>query len=382
MNAKLWGKRLCSLFLCLLMLTPAALAAGVRQDRTPIFSGDVFVDYMAEVILKSIPTGGKTDAQKIAAVYDWIIRNCKREGEYGDPYFDIDYLNAHGEEWADLYNSLYAQGKIRMHYDMYVNAFASDMALYRMGNCAHYSALLNVLLEHLGYETYLIAGEFINSDGSHVMHKWNLVLVDDQFYWLDVRMDHASYARTGSISHTYFMKTDTAQWAKRHEWDQAGYDQSIGISATQAEYRRIANGAAAAAVPNLSPIYVDGAPAMLGAFTIGGSNYFKLRDVALLLSQQSSPYRFSVDYDALSSTVSLTRGAEYAPQGSEFRDAGLRVRACTQTTTPILVDGEQCRPAAYQIAGSNYFKLRDLADIFGFGVDWDEQSRSILITTR
>lgn len=117
MNAKLWGKRLCSLFLCLLMLAPTALAAGVRQDRTPIFSGDVFVDYMAEVILKSIPTDGKTDAQKIAAVYDWIIRNCKREGEYGDPYFDIDYLNAHGEEWADLYNSLYAQGKIRMHYD-------------------------------------------------------------------------------------------------------------------------------------------------------------------------------------------------------------------------------------------------------------------------
>lgn len=382
MNAKLWGKRLCSLFLCLLMLTPTTLAAGVRQDRTPIFSGDVFVDYMAEVILKSIPTDGKTDAQKIAAVYDWIIRNCKREGEYGDPYFDIDYLNAHGEEWADLYNNLYAQGKIRVHYDMYVNAFASDMALYRMGNCAHYSALLNVLLEHLGYETYLIAGAFINSDGSHVEHKWNLVLVDDQFYWLDVRMDHASYARTGSISHTYFMKTDTAQWAKKHEWDQAGYDQAIGISATQAEYRRITNGAAAAAVPNLSPIYVDGAPTMLSAFTIGGSNYFKLRDVALLLSQQSSPYRFSVDFDVQSPTILLTRGAEYEPQGSEFQDAGLRVRACTQTTTPILLDGEPCRPAAYQIAGNNYFKLRDLADIFGFGVEWDEQSRSILITTR
>lgn len=48
---------------------------------------------------------------------------------------------------------------------------------------------------------------FVNNDGSTYDHKWNYVLVDGQYYWLDVRMDHAGYARTGSISHSYFLKS-------------------------------------------------------------------------------------------------------------------------------------------------------------------------------
>ena len=34
---------------------------------------------------------------------------------------------------------------------------------------------------------------FVNNDGSTYEHKWNYVLVDGQYYWLDVRMDHAGY---------------------------------------------------------------------------------------------------------------------------------------------------------------------------------------------
>ena len=213
------GKRICAFVLCLLLAlgaAPGVSAAGITQDRTPIFSGNPMLDYMAGVILNSIPTDGlTTDAQKIAAVYDWIIRNCDREGRGTETYFDRAYLEANAEQWGALYDSLYLQGKIRYHYDMYVSYLAEDMAMYRIGTCAHYASLLNVLLERLGYETYLVAGEFINNDGSRVEHKWNIVLVDDQFYWLDVRMDHSAYERTGRVSHTYFMKTDTDEWAQK-----------------------------------------------------------------------------------------------------------------------------------------------------------------------
>lgn len=379
------GKRVCAFILCLLMAVgtaPGLLAADITQDRTPIFSGNVILDYMAGVILNSIPTDGMTDAQKIAAVYDWIIRNCDREGAYGEPYFDMAYLKANAEQWGALYDSLYLQGKIRYHYDMYVSYLAESMALYRVGSCAHYASLLNVLLERLGYETYLVAGEFINSDGSHVEHKWNIVLVDDQFYWLDVRMDHANYERTGSISHTYFMKTDTDEWAKKHSWDREGYDLDIGITTTEQEYARIKAGTAAAARPNDVVLLIDGQTATLGAFQINGSNYLKLRDVALLLEDVDSPCHFGVGYDAATSTVTIQSGLTYTRVGGEYLGSGLRVRACTPAASRVVCNGQPVTLDAYEIIGSNYFKLRDLGTLLGFGVDWDEQTQTVILTTR
>ena len=380
------GKRICAFVLCLLLAlgaAPGVSAAGITQDRTPIFSGNPMLDYMAGVILNSIPTDGlTTDAQKIAAVYDWIIRNCDREGRGTETYFDRAYLEANAEQWGALYDSLYLQGKIRYHYDMYVSYLAEDMAMYRIGTCAHYASLLNVLLERLGYETYLVAGEFINSDGSHVEHKWNIVLVDDQFYWLDVRMDHANYERTGSISHTYFMKTDTDEWAKKHSWDREGYDLDIGITTTEQEYARIKAGTAAAARPNDVVLLIDGQTATLGAFQINGSNYLKLRDVALLLEDVDSPCHFGVGYDAATSTVTIQSGLTYTRVGGEYLGSGLRVRACTPAASRVVCNGQPVTLDAYEIIGSNYFKLRDLGTLLGFGVDWDEQTQTVILTTR
>ena len=48
---------------------------------------------------------------------------------------------------------------------------------------------------------------------------------------------------------------------------------------------------------------------------------------------------------------------------------------------PVYVDGEQAEIAGYLIDGSSYFRLRDIGDAVGFGVDWDEETRSIRIDT-
>ena len=54
------------------------------------------------------------------------------------------------------------------------------------------------------------------------------------------------------------------------------------------EYARIKAGTAAAARPNDVVLLIDGQTATLGAFQINGSNYLKLRDVALLLEDVDS----------------------------------------------------------------------------------------------
>ena len=106
----------------------------------------------------------------------------------------------------------------------YVAWAAYQMMLYRVGQCHNFAGLLTVLLGHLGYDCRLIDGVFLNRDGSAVEHKWNYVLLDGKYYWLDVRMDHANYERTGKLNHTYFLIEDTAQWEKKHSWDRSYSD--------------------------------------------------------------------------------------------------------------------------------------------------------------
>jgi len=53
----------------------------------------------------------------------------------------------------------------------------------------------------------------------------------------------------------------------------------------------------------------------------------------------------------------------------------------TPTTSRVLVDGEAVYAEAYNIGGSNYFKLRDVAEAVGFAVIWDGTGNRILIDT-
>ena len=77
-------KRLLSLLLTLALLVgllpTAAFAADRKYGDVPIYFGDVYIDYIAEEILKEIDLGGKTGVERIRAVYDWIVLKCERYG--------------------------------------------------------------------------------------------------------------------------------------------------------------------------------------------------------------------------------------------------------------------------------------------------------------
>lgn len=224
-----------------LLLAMAPSGAFAAPERKPIYVGFADVDYMAEEVLKQIPTEGKSPREQIKAVYDWIIWNCDREDWDGKYYFDENEVSiqASGEFYDKVAAKIEAGeillrqefeslagtnsgGGMFMSYDSnsYIASFAYDMMVTHTGNCAHYSSLLALLLGHLGYDCRLIPGEFINRSGSRVEHKWNYVLLDDGYYWLDVRMDHSAYASSGRIPYTYFLQKDTNSWAMRHAWDQ------------------------------------------------------------------------------------------------------------------------------------------------------------------
>ena len=63
-------------------------------------------------------------------------------------------------------------------------------------------------------------------------------------------------------------------------------------------------GAALTAQQSSQKIVVDGKPVQIEAYSIGGNNYCKLRDVGRAMN-------FSVEYDPLTNTVRIDSGAPY-----------------------------------------------------------------------
>ena len=125
---------------------------------------------------------------------------------------------------------------------------------------------------------------------------------------------------------------------------------------------------------------VDGEVKETEVYSINDANYFKLRDMAMLLNGTAA--QFGVDYDNATRTVSIRTGEAYTPVGGELAtgvDQSASARRSTQTVT---VDGAICKLIAYNIGGNNFFGLRDLGEALGFDVDYDAETRTMIVTSR
>jgi len=136
----------------------------------------------------------------------------------------------------------------------------------------------------------------------------------------------------------------------------------------------------AIARPTASAVVVNGKNTAFDAYNIGGSNYFKLRDIAYVLS--GSEKQFEVGWDGKKNAISLTSGAPYTPVGGEMAKKADGDKTAMPTSSDIFLDGKQIVLTAYNIGGYNYFKLRDMGRVLDFGVDWDEARNTIVIDTK
>lgn len=137
--------------------------------------------------------------------------------------------------------------------------------------------------------------------------------------------------------------------------------------------------AAAAAAPTSSTVLVNGEKKAFDAYSIDGNNYFKLRDLAFVLS--GTDKQFQVGWDGEANAISLTSGEAYTSVGGEMEGKSAGKQPAKPTSSKILLDGKEVSLTAYEIGGNNYFKLRDIGQTFDFGVGWDDASRTITIDT-
>ena len=120
-------------------------------------------------------------------------------------------------------------------------------------------------------------------------------------------------------------------------------------------------------------IVIDGKTVEAEAYNIDGDNYFKLRDIAYLLSGTDA--RFSVETDPENRIVYTERTHEYISNGSELQTGRDKSGTCIKSEWSLYVDGGAAQMIdIYNIGGNNFFRLRDLAVLYGFGVSCDESS--------
>ena len=138
--------------------------------------------------------------------------------------------------------------------------------------------------------------------------------------------------------------------------------------------------AADTAVVSNQKLTIDGENAPVTAYNIHDNNYFKLRDVACLLSD--TPACFSVEYKQETNSIHIVTGEPYTADGSELQSLGTESKEAVTSRQTLYINGqEDSSLTAYNIDGYNYFKLRDLGGALGFKVDYDEESRTMLILT-
>lgn len=180
---------------------------------------------------------------------------------------------------------------------------------------------------------------------------------------------------------------DSAYNARNNGWTKLDFPvSSIRYSGklTSAQIDELLNGYTAGPVlaqASTQSLSIDGeaVSGAAAAYNIGGSNYFKLRDLAMLLTNTGA--KFEVGYDAAANQITLTTGQSYTLAGAELAAGDTSSQLGSPLSSSVYIDGESVSLTGYNINGNNYFKLRDLGGALGFEVGWDEAARTVTVTT-
>jgi hypothetical protein len=134
------------------------------------------------------------------------------------------------------------------------------------------------------------------------------------------------------------------------------------------------------AVPTASAVTLDDERVAFEAYNIEGSNYFKLRDLAMALN--GTQKQFEIGWDAALNAIFTLRGDPYSPVGGELTGTGnTQTLDARFSAVRVFADDVLVSLTAYNIGGNNYFRLRDVARVLDFGVGWDGEANMVSIDT-
>lgn len=131
--------------------------------------------------------------------------------------------------------------------------------------------------------------------------------------------------------------------------------------------------------PSNTNLVVNGQKVELEAYKIDGNNFIKLRDLASMINNTDK--NFQVSWNNYQNLIELTSNTKYTYVGGELSQGDNQTKTASLTTSLIYLNGEKISCTAYKIDGNNYFKLRDIMEIFDVYVGFNNATSTAWIDT-
>jgi len=127
---------------------------------------------------------------------------------------------------------------------------------------------------------------------------------------------------------------------------------------------------------------IDGNFFLFDAYTIAGSNYFKLDDIAFALNGTSK--QFDVEWNFRRDMAVITSGIPYTEKENSVdnNNDSERTPVLIRSECKIYFNDEEVNFMAYSIDNENYFKLRDIGRAVDFSIEWNNEDKIIIIDTK
>lgn len=225
-------------------------------------------------------------------------------------------------------------------------------------------ACLSDIDVHIKNGNYIFAGKEVPRYSSVIAY-YKLVLADNKLEAIKIKKSDVS-------------PYDTVQYVDMVGKDflTDGYPNRTKIHDFIYSYEKVNS---LTAEPSTAKLSVNGYVYDLAGYNVNSSNYYKIRDIAMLLRATSA--KFEVTWDASLGGISIQPGVKYTVVGEELSPDYSTSFDISSYDGNIFVNNSAVNIEAYTINGSTYMKIRDIADVVGFGVDWDGASGTIVIST-
>ncbi len=129
-----------------------------------------------------------------------------------------------------------------------------------------------------------------------------------------------------------------------------------------------------------SRVAVDGFLVAPEGYCINQENYYKLRDLAFLLTGKSTA--FDVVWDDEYQCISMITGRDYTVAGGEMAPSGgAEIYKFVPSYSEVRLNGQPVQMTGYNINNNNYYRIRDVGPLIGFHVDWDNDNAAVIISS-
>ena len=126
----------------------------------------------------------------------------------------------------------------------------------------------------------------------------------------------------------------------------------------------------------MRPIIINNHPAICATWMIGGSSYFRIRDLAYLFSDTNLKFNPVINGYRLA----LQSGIPYSTQGDELQTRGKQSVEKVQPMSVTVNSVQQSEIKAFMIDGECCVCLLDLGKYIGFDVDYNSDTNTIIIS--